>query len=276
MLHLSNRLSPMTADHQSSLWFTVPRPRQQPAMRLFCFPYAGGSSTDPVFRQWAHAMPDDVEVAVLEMPGRSRRMAEPFENSLPRLVERLVPVLANYADLPFVFFGHSLGAIIAYELARALAAAGLPVPTLLVVSAKQAPHLPYRHRLYDLPRDEFIGALRRLNGTRDEILQNEELLDIVIAVLRNDLEMAFNYRFEGAPLRTVPIVACAGQEDPHVEIDSILAWKQHADQFDASVYPGGHFYIQHESCDAIRQRMIELMVALRHSPRTLSALFNAA
>lgn len=266
----------MSADHQPSLWFTVPRPRQQPAMTLFCFPYAGGSSTDPVFRQWAHAMPDDVEVAVLEMPGRARRMAEPFENSLPRLVERLVPVLANCTDRPFAFFGHSLGAIIAYELARALAVAGMRVPKLLVVSAKQAPHLPYRHRLYDLPRDEFIGALRRLNGTRDEILQNEELLEIVIAVLRNDLEMAFHYRFDGAPLRTVPIVACAGQDDPHVEMDSVLAWKDHADQFEASVYPGGHFYIQHESGEAIRRRMVELMVELRRNPRTLSAQFNAA
>lgn len=265
----------MIVENPLNLWFTVPRPRVQPALTLFCFPYAGGSSTDPVFRQWAQAMPDDVEVSVLEMPGRSRRMAEPFENSLPRLVERLVPVLAQHADRPFAFFGHSLGAIVAYELARALAVAGMQLPKLLVVSAKQAPHLPYRHRLHDLPRDQFIDAIRQLNGTRDEILQNDELLDIVMSVLRNDLEMAFNYRFTGAPLRTVPIVACAGQDDPHVEIDSVMAWKDHADHFSTSVYPGGHFYIHHESGDAIRRRMVELMTALSRNPRT-TELFSAA
>lgn len=266
----------MCADDQPSLWFTVPRPRANPKMTLFCFPYAGGSSTDPVFRQWAHAMPDDVEVAVLEMPGRSRRMAEPFERSLLGLVGRLVPVMAHYADRPFAFFGHSLGAIVAYELARALEIAGKPVPRLLVVSAKQAPHLPYRHRLYDLPRDEFISALRKLNGTRDEILQNEELLEIVISVLRNDLEMAFKYRFLGPPLRTVPIIACAGRDDPHVELESIDAWREHAEQFEFSVYPGGHFYIQNESSEAIRARMVELMMRAIRTPGLASGVFSAA
>lgn len=269
-------MSQYRADDRPSSWFTVPRQRTNPAIRLFCFPYAGGSSTDPVFRQWANAMPDEVELAVLEMPGRARRMAEPFETSLPRLVSRLVPVFASCVDRPFAFFGHSLGAIVAYELARALAAAGMPGPRLLVVSAKQAPHMPYRRRLFDLPRDQFVSALRQLNGTRDEILENEELLDIVVAVLRNDLEMAFNYRFAGAPLRDVPILACAGRDDPHVEVDSVLAWKEHADQFGATVYPGGHFFIQHESSDAIRDRIVEVMTALARGHGTSPALLDVA
>lgn len=233
-------------------------------MRLFCFPYAGGSSTDPIFRNWAGAMPDDVELAILEMPGRARRMAEPFEASLFRLVERLLPVFAACTDRPFAFFGHSLGAIVAYELARALSAAKMPRPSLLMVSAKQAPHIPYTRRLFDLPRDQFVCALRELNGTPDEVLQNQELLDIVVSVLRNDLEMAFKYRFVGAPLRGVPIFAFGGKDDPHVEVESILAWEEHTDRsFRSEIHPGGHFYIQQqESGDAVRERIVELMAAL--------------
>ncbi|MBN6100565.1 thioesterase [Xanthomonas sp. CFBP 8703] len=231
-------------------------------MRLFCFPYAGGSSTDPVFRQWANAMPAEVELCILETPGRARRMTEPLEASLPRLVERLVPVFAACTDKPFVFFGHSLGAIVAYELARALAAAKLPCPSQLIVSAKQAPHLPYTRRLFDLPREQFIDALRELNGTPDELLQNEELLDLVVAVLRNDLEMAFNYRYSGAPLRHVPILAFGGRDDPHVDIQTVLAWKTHTAQFRSEIYPGGHFYLQRESKNVVRDRMVDIMAAL--------------
>jgi medium-chain acyl-[acyl-carrier-protein] hydrolase len=251
------------ANRWPSIWFPVPRKRDNPVMRLFCFPYAGGSSSDAIFREWAIAMPDHVEVAVLEMPGRARRMAEPSETSLFRLVERLLPVFASCADRPFAFFGHSLGAIVAYELARALSAAKMPCPSLLMVSAKQAPHMPYTRRLFDLPRDQFIIALRELNGTPDEVLQNEELLDIVVSVLRNDLEMAFKYRFEGAPLRGIPIHAFGGENDPHVETESILAWDHHTDlPFRSEIHPGGHFYIQQDSRDAIRERIVELMTAL--------------
>lgn len=243
-------------------WFPVPRQREGALVRLFCFPWAGGGSTDAVFREWAGAMPAEVELAILEMPGRARRMAEPFEVSLPRLVERLMPVFAACVDRPFAFFGHSLGALVAYELARALAAANMPGPSLLILSAKQAPHLPYLHRLFDLPRERFLLALRELNGTPDEILQNEELLDIVVSVLRNDLEMAFNYRYAGAPLRDVPILALGGEDDPHVESESILAWKEHAERFSSRIYPGGHFYIQQESKDAVRERVVEIMESL--------------
>jgi medium-chain acyl-[acyl-carrier-protein] hydrolase len=251
------------ANRWPSTWFPVPRKRTNPTARLFCFPYAGGSSSDAIFREWANALPDDVELAVLEMPGRARRMAEPFETSLFRLVERLLPVFASCTDRPFAFFGHSLGAIVAYELARALSAAKMPCPSLLMVSAKQAPHKPYTRRLFDLPRDQFILALRELNGTPDEVLQNEELLDIVVSVLRNDLEMAFKYRFVGAPLRGIPIHAFGGKDDPHVEIESILAWDSHTDlPFRSEIHPGGHFYIQQESKDAVRERIVDLMTTL--------------
>ena len=250
-------------DQWPSTWFPVARRRQNPAGRLFCFPCAGGSSTDVIFREWSGAMPDDVELAVLEMPGRARRMTEPLETSLPRLIERLLPVFRACVDRPFAFFGHSLGAVVAYELARALSAARLPGPSLLMVSAKQAPHLPYARKLFDLPRDRIIGALRELNGTPDEVLRNEELLDIVLATLRSDLRMAFDYRFAGPPLREVPIMAFGGEDDPHVAVESIRAWELHTDApFRSRIYPGGHFYMQQESRSEVRDEIVALMAAL--------------
>lgn len=249
-----------------SSWWPVPCRRDRPSARLFCFPYAGGSSTDPIFREWASAMPVEIELSILEMPGRARRMAEPFEVSLQRLVQRLVPVFAACTDLPFVFFGHSLGAIVAYELARALDLARLPCPGLLLVSAKQAPHLPYTQRLFDLPRDRFVDALRELDGTPDEVFRNEELLELVVSVLRSDLEMAFNYRYAGLAMRKVPIIAFGGRDDPHVSVESVLAWEAHTGHFQSEIYPGGHFYLQKESKVAVRDRVVDIMRAFALDP----------
>src|SRR5690349_11863534 len=136
-----------------SPWVT--RTKAHPQRRLFCFPYAGGGAS--IYRQWASLLPADIEVCALQLPGRENRILEPLFTQLEPLVRTLADVLQPYLDVPFSFFGHSMGALISFELARYLRRHHLPQPRRLLLSAHRAPQLPYRGpRLHTMPHDEFI------------------------------------------------------------------------------------------------------------------------
>lgn len=225
-------------------WITYASPKKEARLRLFCFPCAGGSAL--MYRRWAEALPPDVAVYPVQLPGRGTRRAEkPFTNIKP-LVEALLPVIAPYSDKPFAMFGHSMGASIAFELARQLRRVHGVEPRRLFVSGRRAPHLPkLRRPLHDLPEDEFIEELRRLNGTPPEVLADRQLMELMIPLLRADFSVAETYEFQpGEPLGC-PITVFGGVSDEHVEREALAAWREHTSgPFVLRMFEGDHFFVE--------------------------------
>src|SRR5215216_2860694 len=147
-----------------SNWLTCPKPNPHARLRLFCFPYAGGRAA--IFRTWPDALPNNVEFFAIELPSRGKRMKEPPITRMDPLVRGIAEAIRPLLDKPFCFFGHSMGALISFELARLLRREHSPQPSHLFVSGSAAPQVPDAHpRTFDLPEPEFLDVLRRLNGT---------------------------------------------------------------------------------------------------------------
>jgi medium-chain acyl-[acyl-carrier-protein] hydrolase len=216
-------------------------------MRLFCFPYAGGSAA--IFQRWQGALPAVVEVCPVHLPGRGARLSEPpFMNSAP-LVEALCDNLGPYLDKPFAFFGHSMGALISFELARELRRRKGPLPLCLYISGRGAPQLAEpdipRH---DLPEEEFIAELRRLNGTPREILENAELMHIMSPLLRADFSICETYEYKSEPPLPCAIYAFGGLQDYEVGRESLEGWREQTQgSFTLRMLPGDHFYLNSQS-----------------------------
>jgi medium-chain acyl-[acyl-carrier-protein] hydrolase len=234
--------------------------------RVFCFPYAGGSAS--AFRDWSDYLPRSVAVCPIQLPGRWNRMHEPPLTDLRTLLDALVPALRDHLDLPFVFFGHSMGALVAFELARELRRRYAREPEHLFVSGRRAPHLPDDDPpLYDLPAPEFIEALRELQGTPRGVLENAELMALLTPVLRSDFRICQTYVFTPEPPLTCPITAFGGVSDPEVSQERLDAWERHTTAaFARHLLPGDHFFLQ--TAQPLLLRLIaETLAALDASPR---------
>ena len=225
-------------------WIVCREPRPVPRLRLFCFPYAGGNAS--IFRTWPQSLPDDIEVCPIQLPGRGTRLREPPISDLSILAKVLAQVLRPLFDIPFAFFGHSLGGLIIFELARELRRNHNNIhPVQLVVSGTRAPQRAHRERdIHNLPRAEFIAELRRLKGTPDEILENLELMEIMLPVLRADFALYESYTYAVEPPLGYPIAVFGGLDDPRVEYADLEAW---GDQTTVPLTPkmlrGGHFFL---------------------------------
>lgn len=223
-------------------WFTVQKPLPNAHMRLFCFPYAGGGPH--VFRPWSQILPDFIEVVATQLPGKGRRIAEPPYRRMDHLIEELAEAIKPELDRPFAFFGHSMGSLVAFELTRVLRKAGAPLPLHIIVSGGGAPQHPRDRRvLYDLPHDEFIEELKELNGTPKEVLENEELLELLLPLIRADFEVCDTYEYrEEAPL-DIPISAYGGLADT-IKPYKIEDWSVHTTKtFRSRMLPGDHFFL---------------------------------
>lgn len=225
-------------------WVATYQPRPGAWLKLFCFSYAGaGAST---FRSWPDAFPPQIEICAVQLPGRETRIRErPFDRIDP-LVWALVPALTEHFDRPFAFFGHSMGALIAFELVRELLRRGLSVPVHLFVSGRGAPHLRPAHAdLHRLPDDEFVRALRLLNGTPVKVFEHPELLQMLLPALRADFSVCGTYVYREAPPLPCAITACGGVDDPDVPPPALERWRSFtADRFEMRMFPGDHFYLR--------------------------------
>jgi medium-chain acyl-[acyl-carrier-protein] hydrolase len=248
------------ADLKPNLYLARRARRTRPEMRLFCFPYAGGSAM--VFQKWHRAFPESIEICPIQYPGRGNRLKEqPFTSSKPlahEVTEALLPVL----DVPFAFFGHSMGALIAFDVTRELRRRQKPLPRHLFLSAVRAPQLRLHDRnAFDLPEPEFIEELRRLNGTPNEVLENAELMELMIPMLRADFSVAQAYEFvEETPL-SVPMSVYGGTEDPSVSITELEGWReQTTGPFSVHMFGGDHFYLHSSETvlmAAIQRQLVE-------------------
>jgi surfactin synthase thioesterase subunit len=227
----------------SNPWLVRYRPLARPAVRLVGIPYAGGAST--VFHPWVEPLAPDVELWAAELPGRARRIADPPVADLPALVEALADAVKSAVAAPYVLFGHSMGALLAFEVCHRLVAAGAP-PRHLVVSARRAPQLPPRYPpIAGLPDPEFVQALvDRYDGIPEAVRRETELLALFLPMLRADLAALEGYRYAARPPLDLPLTALAGREDTRIPLGEIVAWReQTTGPFALHTIVGGHFFV---------------------------------
>lgn len=229
-----------------------------PRLRMFCLPYAGGGAR--YFREWASRLDANVEVCAIRLPGRERRWSEPPLRRVDQATEILIEVLRPYLDLSFVVFGHSMGAILAYEVARGILAATGAEPLGLFVSGHRAPHLPLRRRmLHQLPRDELIAEIRALKGTPDEVFQNADLVDFVLPTLRSDLELVETYTKQGDSVLSCTVIAMGGTADHDVSSDDLAGWRSvTTGPFKTILFEGDHFYLNDARTSFLLRLRLEL------------------
>lgn len=227
----------------SDVWIARSERRPTARLRLFCFPYAGGSSA--LFREWPARLPEAIDPVLVELPGRGARLNESCFEELPPLVQATYEGLNPHFDRPFAFFGHSMGALLAFELARLLRRQGGPTPVHLFVSGSAAPRVPRADlSRHGLPRIEFIQELRRMNGTPAEVLDNPELMDILLPLLRADFAVSENYTFESDSPLKIPITAFGGVEDTHITREEFHVWNQETSgPFVLHMIQGDHFFL---------------------------------
>ncbi|MBD2083575.1 thioesterase II family protein [Trichocoleus sp. ST-U3] len=221
-----------------------PKPNPLSSLRLFCFPYAGGGALN--FRTWSQGLPVGVEVCAVELPGRGKRILEaPFTQALP-LVQAIAHALLPYLDKPFAFFGHSMGALVSFEVARLLRREYGMSPVHLFVSGRSAPQLPLQEPpIHSLPQPAFIEELRRLNGTPKAVLENVELMELLLPILRADFAVLETYVYAAEPPLQCPITAFGGLQDVKVSVDRLEAWRQQTSaKFSLQMLPGDHFFVQ--------------------------------
>ena len=211
-------------------------------MRLFCFSYAGGGAS--VFRSWADILPSGVEVCCIQLPGHEYRLGEPAYTRLNPLVQTLADVIYPYLDRPFAFFGHSMGALVSFELARQLRRTYDKHPVRLCLAAYRAPQLPNPNiKIYHLPSEVFKVGLRA-DGIPEKILQNEELMQAMLPTLRADFELCDTYRFTEEPPLEYPFSIFGGLEDIRVGVADLEAWRVHSSvTSNLSMLPGSHFFL---------------------------------
>lgn len=219
-------------------WVIIPEPNPQAKFRLFCLPYEGGSAT--IFTRWPASLPPTVEVCAIQLPGRGNRLKEPPFTKIPLLIESMVISLRPLFDKPVAFFGHGLGALISFELARLLQREAHPLLLQLFVSGQPAPQTPRDgSTTYDLPDEEFIARLRTHNAVPQEVLEHQELMQLMLPLLRADFELLETYHYTPEPPLACPVTAFGGVEDERVKQAELKGWGEQTSQaFSLRMLPG--------------------------------------
>lgn len=230
-------------NRRTDLGWVVHGPTADATLRLICFPYAGGTAS--VFRSWAAGLPGNIEVCAVQLPGRANRISEPPFTELDALVADVGQTVATHCDIPVAFFGHSLGSIVSFEVARWLRRHHGLLPVHLYVSGRRAPHLSNTEAPdYQKDDDAFLARLAELKGTPPELLANAELLQLVIPTLRADFQLAQTYRYLPGPPLSCPITVVSGREDEECTDARMDAWAQHTvGPFRKHLLDGHHFYL---------------------------------
>ena len=225
------------------IWFENLLGGKDPALVLFCFPYAGGSTN--AFRHWRPCLPSEVNVCLVHVPGRGKRVNERPLTRLNLLVEAIADQICSDLRYPFAFYGHSMGAMISFELARELRRRYGVEPVGLFLSGRPAPQLVRSGPIaFDLPHDDFIAILRKLNGTPRELLENPEVLELLLPALRADFEIVDTYEYRPEPRLSCPITVYGGLQDRAAPIGDLLRWKELTlAAFRVRWFRGDHFFI---------------------------------
>jgi medium-chain acyl-[acyl-carrier-protein] hydrolase len=228
--------------HSRSRWLIRHRPRAEAKIRLFCFPYAGGSAA--VFRGWSEQLGSSVEVWSIEYPGRGTRRSEKPFNQLSPLVDALLPELRMELTAPFAFFGHSMGSLVALEILERLAMEDGPEAMCFFPSACRPPWCEARRPpTFDLPDPEFIDEVLALGGTPQDLLVDKSLMELFLPFLRADFRAAQTYSHEMKVKLRCPILVYGGLDDPEVSREDLCRWQDVCETSSVRMFPGDHFYL---------------------------------
>jgi len=218
--------------------------------RLFCIPYNGGGVTS--YHAWSGLVPASIEVYAAQLPGQMDRRDEPAPPTLVDWARGLADAIAPLLDRPYALYGHSLGALVAFEVARTLRARGLPEPAILFVGAIHAPHLPdpfpVSDRLTDLPTLARLGMLDALAP----LLADPQLVRELRPTIQSGIDRLKGYRLEDQPAMGCPIVAMGGSRDEIVRREHLEAWREHSSAgYEHLVFDGGHLFHQERTTDVV-------------------------
>lgn len=234
----------MTTPRPATPWVHCLRPNPNARLRLLCFAHAGGGASS--FARWGLELPGDIEVCAIQLPGHEERFREPpimrLTDLLPLLLEQIGPLLES----PFAFFGHSMGALISFELARTLEQHHGRSPVHLFISSRRAPHLPpLQPLLHRLPDAAFLRAMQSQYEAIPAAVQHDaEMLALVLRILRADMELLECYTFQPAPALRCPMTVVGGIQDQTLEQEELASWQIHtAAAFRLRLFAGGHFYL---------------------------------
>lgn len=224
-------------------WLTVFEQKNKPDIRLFCFHYGGGSAS--VFRQWAKGLIDEAELVAIQLPGREERFNEPLLDNISAVLDNLFLNFNHYTDKPFIFWGHSIGALIAFEFVRTLRIRNKLQPRHLIVSGAKAPQVPLKklpiHNLSDV---QFVEELKKYNGMPDYIMQDQELMSIFIPIMRADFRISEIYNYYDQEPFNFPITALGGVNDYTFDSQDLAKWHtQTNSSFKQYILAGDHFFI---------------------------------
>lgn len=225
-------------------WVRCYRPRPYATRRLICFPHAAGGAG--FYRQWVDTLPADVELWAVQYPGREDRFTEPCVPDMDTLADRIADALEPVLDLPTAVFGHSMGAAVGYEVTRLLLARKAPVERLFV-SARPSPshQRSTRTEVYRRDDDAIVAELATLRGSGIAVLDQAELRELVLPMVRNDFRLIETYSPASADPLPIPILALAGADDPRMTVAQAADWTEAtAAGFELEVFPGGHFYLE--------------------------------
>lgn len=247
-------------------WLRRVNSNPQASLRCFCLPYAGGNAR--LFQSWGQRLPASIEVCALELPGHGARLTEPPLDRMDKMLRAIAQVIQPLCDRPYVLFGHSMGALIGFELARYCRRHSLPMPAHLYVSGHRAPQLPDPEPpVHTLPDVAFREKLTRLQGTDPAVLANDEFMALLLPMLRADFALCETYTYVAEPPLPCPITAFGGTRDPATQRGRLRAWRlQTQAKFTQHVLPGNHFFIHAAETALLHHLKSSLAALIKVSP----------
>jgi len=248
-------------DLQTTSTFLKLRSNPKAEIRLFCFPNAGGGAA--LLHSWFNGLPESIQLCPIYLPGRESRRQEPPFVRIGALVEAVADALSPLLDFPFALFGHSAGAIMAFETARELVRRGRPSPLRLIVSAHTAPHIRgVREPIHHLPDTEFLAQLvKRYDAIPSSVLADRELMAMFLPILKADMQMLDCYEYRPGPPLDCPITALGGVLDSTVSSSQLEAWQQQTNSsFRLQLFPGGHFFLKESRPQVVKAISSDLLM----------------
>jgi surfactin synthase thioesterase subunit len=230
-------------------------------IKLFCLPYAGGSST--IYLRWKQNLHSGIELNPIELAGRGRRYGETLYNSLDEIAEDVYSIIKKDIDnCDYALFGHSLGSIVAYELAHKIQSKNEKMPMHIFFAGKRAPHFDEKEEvIHHLPDEEFKHKVLELGGTPKEIVNNQELLDLFLPILRADFKVNETYKYLDKNCKLGTDITVINGKQEEMSLDEITGWKQHTNKgCKIFMLDGDHFFINirsKEIIDIINSTLIE-------------------
>ncbi|MEU6167578.1 thioesterase II family protein [Streptomyces tanashiensis] len=238
------------ASTREDLWVRRYHSAPDSPMRLVCLPHAGGSST--FYFPVSKALSPAVEVLAVQYPGRQDRLAEPGIESLPELADRIFEALQPFTDRPLALFGHSMGAVLAHELALRMRDAGLPDPVRLFVSGRRAPSCRRDEDIRLRSDAGILDELKALHGTDESMLNDPDVLDMIMPAIRSDYRAVETYQLASDGLLSCPVTVLTGDDDPRVAPAEADLWREYTTgETDLHVFPGGHFFLADRAADVV-------------------------